>query len=62
MGMTRIIMCSLKNSRIKIEDNVFSIQGTTFEKSSIKGCHVILKNRKANFARKEDIMCFNKSD
>lgn len=60
--MTGIITCRLKNKRIKIKNNAFSIQGTAFEKSSIKGCHVILKNRKANFARQEDIMCFNKSD
>lgn len=52
----------LKNKEMEIEDNASSIQGTTFEKLSIKGNHIILKNGKANYARQDGIMCFNKQN
>lgn len=31
------------------------------KKSLIKNCNVILKSRKANYAMKDGIMCFNQS-
>ena len=65
MGTSGILMCSTEEKGIKkliLMLVCFVVKGQHFLKSLVKRFNAVLKNKKASYAMKDDVMCFNRSN
>lgn len=60
METSEIILCDVKKERIKLHNSTLFLSADNIFKKSLS--KVILKNGKATYAMKDNIICFNKSN